>query len=139
MKKKEYRIGPGAASLILVIVVLAMSIFALLSLSESDGRLALARRSMDFAEIEYDLSSRAERKLMELDAVLKTAKTESDTNEAYLETVKGILPEPFQMKEDAVSAVFSSGASKELYLEVRILPFDNVSSYEVTAHIFYAP
>lgn len=137
MKKREYRIGPGAASLILVIVVLAMSIFALLSLWEADNSQALSKRAMTFAQEEYSLSSLAQRKLMELDAVI--GKAEAENKEIRLALVKENLPEGFTMEENRVSAVISTGGVKELYIEAKILPADHAQSFQVTAHIFRAP
>lgn len=69
--RREYHIGPGAASLMLIAVVLAMSILALLSVMSARNDRNLSLRAAQVTQEIYALNARAERSLAELDAALK--------------------------------------------------------------------
>ena len=68
MKKRHIAIGPGAASLILIVVVLAMTMLGAMALLNAREDMRLMRRSARADEEIYALYARAERSLAALDA-----------------------------------------------------------------------
>ena len=74
MNQREYRIGPGAASLMLLVVVLSMS--------------ALSLRSQDVARQVAELNVSAEQSLARLDAVLADAARTAQGEADYLARVE---------------------------------------------------
>ena len=65
-KKSHVAIGPGSASLILIIVALAMSVLATLSLISVRSDSRLLERSIQVAQINYTLYDRSEETLRAL-------------------------------------------------------------------------
>ena len=104
MNKRKIALGPGAASLILIVVVLSLCMLAMLAQIGSRNDLSLATRSADMITRVYELSDQSERRMAELDAILVRCRKEAGENqEAYLELVKQNLPEDMTLEEDLVS------------------------------------
>ena len=103
MNKRKIALGPGAASLILIVVVLSLCMLAMLSQIGSRNDLSLASRSAAMISRVYNLSSNSERKLAELDTVLAACQKETQDKAAYLEMVAEKLPEGMTLEEDLVS------------------------------------
>ena len=70
MNQREYRIGPGAASLMLLVVVLSMSVLGMLALMSARSDENLSLRSAEVARQVAELNVSAERSLAELDDAL---------------------------------------------------------------------
>ena len=62
-RKSRISFGPGAASLILIVVILSMSVLGILALMNARSDSALSRRSIDVVAAGYALNDRAERAL----------------------------------------------------------------------------
>ena len=78
MKRRGVTIGPGAPSLLLAVVVVAMSVLGLLALMSARSDAQLARRSLEYTEAEYERAAQAERSLAQLDGVLTACAGEED-------------------------------------------------------------
>ena len=70
-RRSNIHFGPGAASLILIFVVLSMSILGMLALIHGRSDAQLSRRSAQVIEAVYQLNERAELRRGELDALIK--------------------------------------------------------------------
>lgn len=104
MNKRKIALGPGAASLILIVVVLSLCMLAMLAQIGSRNDISLASRSADMITRVYELSDQSERRMAELDAILVRCRKEAgESQEAYLELVKQNLPEDMTLEEDLVS------------------------------------
>ncbi|MCH5287623.1 MAG: hypothetical protein J1E43_09380 [Christensenellaceae bacterium] len=104
MNRKEYQIGPGAASLMLIVVVLGMSVLGLLAMMNARGDNRLSMRSAEVAEETYGLSSDAERSLAVLDAVLAECASQAEDDEGWLALVKEAeLPEGMTLSGRTIS------------------------------------
>lgn len=69
-RKRHIAIGPGAASLILIVVTLAMSVLAALTLISARNEHRLSQRSIEIAQVNYSLYDRSERTLASLAALV---------------------------------------------------------------------
>lgn len=93
MNRRRISFGPGAASLLLVVIVLVLSLLGLLTLTCARNDLALSRRSAQTAEQTAELFARAERSRAALEDALAECAADAATDEAYLEGVAASLPE----------------------------------------------
>ncbi len=104
MNKRKIALGPGAASLILIVVVLSLCMLAMLAQIGSRNDYSLASRSAEMITRVYELSDQSERRMAELDAILVRCRKEAgDDQEAYLALVEENLPEDMSLNEDVVS------------------------------------
>ena len=102
--KRKVALGPGAASLILIVVVLSLCMMAMLTQIGARNDFNLCKRSAEMVQRVYELNEQSERKLAELDALLVKAQKEAGTDmEAYLEKVEELLPEGMKLDEEQVT------------------------------------
>ena len=102
MNKRKIALGPGAASLILIIVVLALCMMSMLNQISARSDYNLCTRSAEMVQRVYELNALSEQRLSELDAVLVEARKDAGGMDAYLEKVSASLPEDMTMEEDKV-------------------------------------
>ena len=69
-RKTDYRVGVGASSILMVLVVLALAAMSLLSLSAARNSVALGDRTLDMTTNYYQAVSEAQRMLAAMDASL---------------------------------------------------------------------
>ncbi len=82
--KQELKINIGGSSIILIIVVFALAVFAVLSMKASNSDLGLAKKTRAAMNQYYKGDTVAEEYLAELDKILQTAKN-TDTIKSALE------------------------------------------------------
>ena len=104
MKKRSMiSFGPGASSLILIFVVLALSILGMLSLMNSRNDIRLSERSAQVTQAVYALQTAAEEKRAELDTVLAQAALEAESEEAYHSAIEAALPGDVEWEDGVIS------------------------------------
>ena len=103
MNKRKIALGPGAASLILIVVALSLCMMAMLTQISARNDYNLCTRSASMVQRVYELNAKSEQKLAELDAVLIAAQKDADGMEAYLAKVSEGLPEGMTLEEDRVA------------------------------------
>ena len=102
--KRKVALGPGAASLILIVVVLSLCMMAMLTQIGARNDYNLCRRSAEMVQRVYELNAQSEQKMAELDALLVRAQKEAgDDMEAYLEKVEELLPEDMSLEDRQVT------------------------------------
>ncbi len=101
MKRRgNISIGPGAASLILIFVMLSMSVLAILSVMTGRYDLRLSERSIEVAQAVYELNEKAEEDFEKLDAVLADCRLQSEDDNSYLLAVSQALPEGMKLENN---------------------------------------
>lgn len=122
-RKSNVSFGPGAASLILIVVILSMGVLGMLALMNARNDAQLSRSSIEVVAAGYALNDRAERSVAKLDAVLARCATSTFSDEAYLAAVRGNLPDGMLMGQDdrIVSWELSDGL-RTLSCAVEVLP-----------------
>ena len=103
MNKRKVALGPGAASLILIVVVLSLCMMAMLTQIGARNDYNLCARSAEMVKRVYELNTKSERKLAELDALLVTAQKDAADMETYLAKVQELLPEGMTLEEDRIA------------------------------------
>ena len=120
MNKRKIAVGPGASSLILIAVVLALSVLTVLTMISARSDEALATRSAETREEVYGLFADGERSLAKLDAIAVSCLAENPEDpDAYYAAVKENLPYGMKMKENAVSWTEKRG-DRSLECAVRV-------------------
>ena len=114
MNRREFQIGPGAASLLLIAVVLCMGVLGALSLVSARGDARLSERSAVVAQEAAELSAHSERVLAELDATLKELSETTGSNLEYLEQIAEHLPEGVELNDRTVSWVESAEGGRRV-------------------------
>lgn len=138
MKDREYHIGPGAVSLLLVIVVVSMSVLGLLSLISARGDYKLTERAVTLAVAENTASAQSEADLAALDALLAGAEADAQDEEDYLARVGASLPENMCLNERVVSWEQASPGGRTLYCEAEIAPMGELPRVGWKMHMFAA-
>lgn len=136
MKRREFHLGPGAASLMLVAVVLAMSLLGTLSLMNARGDLHMARRRVDIAVSAAELDAAGEASFAQLDAMLAECAAQAENNEDYLARVEEMLPVEYELVDGLISWTETGAESRCLECAVRIAPLGEEVrlSWEIHRH-----
>ena len=102
--KRKVALGPGAASLILIVVVLSLCMMAMLTQIGARDDYNLCRRSAEMVQRVYELNAQSEQKMAELDALLVRAQRGTgDDMEAYLAKVEELLPEDMSLEDGQIT------------------------------------
>lgn len=114
MKQRKIALGPGAASLILIVVVLSMCVLCMLTFISAKNDASLSERSAEMVEAVYDLNARSESSLAALDAVLAACAAQADDQADYLALIEQQLPPEMYLDADIV---YWTEAEGERHLE----------------------
>ena len=120
-QKSSITLGPGASSLILIFVVLAMAVLSMLSLMAARNDLRFSERSSAVIISVYELNEVAEERHAEVDRLLYECARNAASEEEYLAAIEAVLPEDMELWEDEISWSESDGA-RMLDLALRVLP-----------------
>ena len=133
MNNKKIALGPGAASLILIVVVLSLCMLAMLTQIGARNDYNLASRSVEMIGRVYDISANSEERLAELDTILVRCQKETSGKEAYLAMIEENLPEGMVIDEDKVTWTEPLD-NRTLTCTVRILDPGTMPRTEWIAH-----
>ena len=97
-RKSRISFGPGAASLILIVVVLSMSVLGILALMNARSDSRLSTRSVQVIEAVYALNAQAERSLAALDEAAVFCAKHAGDDETYADTLQLHLPSGMRME-----------------------------------------
>jgi len=120
-KKSSISFGPGAASLLLIFVVLAMSVLGMLSLMNSRNDVRLSERSVSVMEAVYALNARAEESRAKVDGVLAELTASAESNEAYLAAAREALQDQVTVEGNRLSWDETDGI-RTIHCALEMLP-----------------
>ena len=120
-KRSSITLGPGAASLILIFVVLSLTALGMLSLMTSRNDFRFAERSASVTQAVYALNVRAEERRAELDGILASCAKDVPSYAAFLSAVEASLPEEVFLEDDLLLFT-EEDESRVLDCALRILP-----------------
>lgn len=133
MNKRKIALGPGAASLILIIVVLALCMMSMLNQISARSDYNLCSRSAEMVQRVYELNAQSEQKLAELDKVLVEARKDAGGMDAYLKKVGASLPEGMTLEEDKVQWTEPLD-NRNLECIVQVLPLEEKQRTKWISH-----
>ena len=120
-RKNRISFGPGAASLILIVVILSMSVLGILSLMNARNDHRLITRSVEVVQAGMALNNRAESALANLDVIAEKCARMAADDAAYELAVRSNLPAGMLMNGRAISWEESDGY-RTLACAVELLP-----------------
>jgi hypothetical protein len=133
VNKRKIALGPGAASLILIIVVLALCMMSMLNQISARSDYNLCTRSAEMVQRVYELNAQSEQKLAELDKVLAEARKDAGSMDAYLKKVVAALPEGMTLEEDKVQWTEPLD-NRNLECIVQVLPLEEKQRTKWISH-----
>jgi hypothetical protein len=133
VNKRKVALGPGAASLILIIVVLSLCMIAMLTQIAAKNDYNLCARSADMVQRVYELNAQSEQKMAALDTVLLQARGEAGDMKAYLDKVKEMLPEGMELEEDRITWTEPLD-NRNLECIVQLLPLEETQRAKWISH-----
>lgn len=133
MKQRKIALGPGASSLILIIVVLSMCVLCMLTFISARNDESLSLRSARMIENVYMLQAEGERSFAALDAVLTACAAQADNQEEYMALVAEHLPQGMTLEQDTVTWT-ESAQGKRLDCAVYLAPLGEYPRAVWTLH-----
>ena len=133
MNKRKVALGPGAASLILIVVALSLCMLAMLTQISARSDYNLCTRSAAMIQRVYELNAQSEQRLAELDAVLAKAKQDAGDMDSDLQKIASVLPEGMTLEEDKVSWTEPLD-NRNLECVVQVLPPEESSRTRWISH-----
>lgn len=134
MKKQDsqQRVGVGVSSVLMILVVLAMTALSLLAFGSARSNESMTRRNAEIGSSYYVAADQVQRKLAKADAVLLAGKAE----EADLSWYATNSPEgvSFEETEEGLSFSFSVETEYNQAIFVRALVTDGAQRYCITEH-----
>ena len=124
-KQQSSSVGPGAASLLLIAVVLCLTVLGILALISARSDHMLSVRNQEMVVSYYDASVKTQQALAEFDGVLLAARSSSADNDVYLTTVRAALPDGFVMDGQEAEYTADAGADRSLAMTITVTGFDN--------------
>ncbi|QTE70771.1 hypothetical protein JRC49_13410 [Clostridiales bacterium FE2011] len=133
MNKRKIALGPGAASLILIVVVLSLCMLAMLTQIAAKNDYNLCTRSAEMVQKVYELNAQSEQNFARLDSVLVSARKETTDMQAYLDKVKEMLPEGMTLDEDRVTWTEPLD-NRNLECIIQLLPIEDTQRAKWISH-----
>ena len=133
MNKRKVALGPGAASLILIVVVLSLCMISMLTQIAAKNDYNLCSRSAEMVQKVYELNAQSEQRYASLDAMLVSARKESADMQAYLDKVKELLPESMTLEEDRITWTEPLD-NRNLECIVQLLPIEDAQRAKWISH-----
>ena len=133
MNRRSFQIGPGAASLLLIAVVLCMGVLGALSLVSARGDAQLSTRSLRMAESAATLNAHSEEQLMNLDGLL-VALSDAESDEAYLAELADRLPGDMDLAGRIVSWVEAADDGRRVTCAAEVAPLGEFPRVQWTDH-----
>ncbi len=121
MDRREFHIGPGATSLILVALVLCMSALSMLALVNARNDLHLSERSVEVVQRLNKLYDDAERAKARIDAMVASLPAEDEAQ--ALADMAALLPETATMEGRIIRWTETSDLGQILHCAVEIRSF----------------
>ena len=132
-RKSRVSFGPGAASLILIVVILSMSVLGILALMNARYDSRLSARSAQVVEAGYALNAEAERRLASLDIIAARYSGIAETDDDYITAMRAYLPLDMTMEDRVISWTVSDGY-RTLECAVELRPLGEGRRFEWMKH-----
>jgi len=136
-RKSSISLGPGAPSLILIFVVLALSMLSMLALMTGRNDHRLSNRSIEVMQSVYALNDTAEQTRAELDAILAEASQAAAGEEAYLAQIRSQLPAGAELVGREIVWTETDGF-RNLHCAIEILPLGSEQRETWSCHTLTA-
>lgn len=135
MKKRGYQMNIGGASILLVLLVFALTVFAILSMKASYQELMRSENTRDSVERYYEADVKSEEALLSVGKIMSEAMKQTDMAEIdYLkEYIKNDKTLEFDENSRVLTCLVFVDYNKKIEMKLKIA--DNFSDgYEILSH-----
>ena len=132
-RKSRISFGPGAASLILIVVILTMSVLGILALMNARSDSRLSQRSVQVVQAGYELNAQAERQLASLDMIAARFAGIAESDADYETAMRAYLPADMTMEGRTIRWSLSDGL-RTLDCAVTLNPLGGESRFTWVRH-----
>ncbi len=134
MKKQDsqQRVGVGVSSVLMILVVLAMTALSLLALGSARSNESMTRRNADVGAAYYTAADQVQRKLAQIDETLLTGRSET-ADLAWYQTQSPDAVE-WEESDEGICFTFTTDAGNDLAIFVRGLVTDGSQRYLLKEH-----
>lgn len=135
MKKRGYQMNIGGASILLVLLVFALTVFAILSMKASYQELMRSENTRDSVERYYEADAKSEEALLSVRKIMSETMKQTDMAEIdYLkEYIKNDKTLEFDENSRVLTCLVFVDYNKKIEMKLKIA--DNFSDgYEILSH-----
>ncbi len=134
MKKQDsqQRVGIGVSSVLMILVVLAMTALSLLAFGSARSNESMTRRNADVGASYYVAADQVQRKLAQIDELLLKARQESADLAWFLSQPTEDVA--WEESEKGISFSFTTDAGNDLAIFVRGIVTDGQQRYQLAEH-----
>lgn len=135
MKKQDFQMNIGGASILLVLLVFALTVFAILSMRASYHELKMSEKTRDSVEQYYEVDAKSEEALLSIQEVMYDAMKQ--TKVAEIEYLKKEIAkdECFTFDENSHVLTCLIAVDYNKMIETKLKIADNFSDgYEILSH-----
>lgn len=129
--RRRYHIGPGAASLVMIVVILCLTVLGILTWSSARADLRLSQRDVEMVQGYYQADARAQQTLAQVDQVLRDAGTQAQNWQDYEALLDEGLPEGVSRRQDLVVYTIDAGAQRAIRVALRLMPLGQGRRYQI--------
>ena len=140
MKNKgEFRIGTGASSILMILVVLSLTALALLSFTSARNNAALSKRNLDMTVAYYNAAAELQRTIAGMDEIVMEQDSPYTDPPIWRTLLRDYLGADDTLADDMTFTLQSdAGAGRTLVVEGILQP-DAVQRIVLTRHELSAP
>lgn len=137
--KGEYRVGVGASSILMVLMVLALTAISLLSFSTARNAEILTKRNVAMTTAYYEATTRVQQKLAAMDTLMVEKKKEASavSAESLREDLRNLGITDIEVLRENENWVFlffeEAGYERQIRVE-GMLTLSGTSRYQVRQH-----
>ena len=135
MKKKDFQMNIGGASILLVLLVFAVTVFAILSMRASYHELKMSEKTRDSVEQYYEVDAKSEEALLSIQEVMYDAMKQTEMEE--IEYFKKEIAKDECFTFDEISHVLTCliAVDYNKNVETKLKIADNFEDgYEILSH-----
>ena len=133
--RDRYHIGPGAASLVMIVVMLCLSVLGILTWSSARADLRLSQRENEMTAGYYLADAQAQRLLAQLDGVLAASAAAAVDWRDYLARIDSAMPQGVSRLGDVLSYTQDATALRGLRVQLRLTPLGGLARYQLEAWV----
>lgn len=130
------KVNIGAASLVLIFIVLCLATFGLLSLSSAKGDLSLAERQARAVTGYYEADQKGQEWVRQVDAVLQEEMGRSEDSSSASDSVKARLGDMYRQDQGIVATDIPMDQGQSLRIELELVCGEGVR-YHVRSWYVY--
>ena len=130
------KVNIGAASLVLVFIVLCLATFGLVSLSSAKGDLSLAERQAEAVSGYYEADRKGQEWVRQVDAVLQEEMGKGDDSSSASDAVKARLGDIYRQDEGIIFTDIPMEHGQSLRIELTLVCGEGVR-YQIRSWYVY--